>query len=1128
MKKNIQNSVDTNWKSYQAVAQANIQSLKDLEIISYTRFNSSTRLYVGDDILVNNKLARIGSVFIDEVYGHKYSIAYPEMSLGQEEIIFSIEWVQDISILPEDNNIVGFKLEQVDTTELIVDVNGKVSSLKLTPYKTLVTPNNIVGSIDDSYQADFKGTEIVDIESTESGTLLGIGNITPTNNTSTISQYQLVCTNVEGLPIVNGVEQVVESEEIIDNINVTTFTPQITSTNILEVSGTFDRLDYTMNVSTPTEQEIDISKTITQDVGQGNFTQYQMVAREIDGAITVNGVEQVVESVETTNNDIKTVILKDFVEPKSYKYMDWIFCTGLDISTRLPTSSYSTDGLTYNTDEKRNYFSSHLNDNNRLGDITITFHEPQKIKVFEFQSSPYVSNNGTDAFTIEYYNSLGELILSERYENLFSGIVENNLILYRLDRLNPPKYLNIDYPKPQTIFISQIVDTDTLEISVNGTIERLDTTLYINEDIVTTIEDTDSIIDLVQTDLPYTLTQEADQTNFNNYLVSTLGLDRDSTVTVNGRVQTIEIDVAGVCSLETSNDLFDIVRVFDYKTVASENIFSDFIFNTPTTFRTMEDIPLGQQLLLDNLNFASLDSKELISIPNDSLTESISFVDTITISNPTENWIDYKMKSMTNIGDLVVNGLTQVVESVEEVEVINFDILFQNGIDMGSAIDYSLKQIMGHRVTGTAGAPGRYSMNMQEVYDTGCRELKFNVTSGTNGAVYIGRYINGEILDHGNVGNIFYNTSDIDYILNLETKVLSYTVNGGIDSGYDFAPDFTNIPLSEIVIGISAIQSSDGWTQWNITPFTKTVTTFEKVSCDTNELVIIGDCESLDYTTTTLDYLQPEYTVTHQDYSRVEDENGVTHNFDTVSEPRYITKKPIKKIVINNMLQYGSYMAFGGVSFMNGTSKFNNGISNTNNTTIFSSNELTAISTSTYSNGSMYYVGYTLNESASNEYQYWLAQQPNTSQSVTYTFTEEQSLDKMTIIPIPLDTNRGIIKATITSYDIDDNIIGQSVFNTPEISPNTKYEVDLNINNIILPLTMKSFKFPELSVSYHDIDSETTVGPIEKSYDTINISEDKVVFDYNDETKVNTNKIDFEPTNVKEIIVRTKKIKKDI
>jgi hypothetical protein len=75
---------------------------------------------------------------------------------------------------------------------------------------------------------------------------------------------------------------------------------------------------------------------------------------------------------------------------------------------------------------------------------------------------------------------------------------------------------------------------------------------------------------------------------------------------------------------------------------------------------------------------------------------------------------------------------------------------------------------------------------------------------------------------------------------------------------------------------------------------------------------------------------------------------------------------------------------------------------------------------------------------------------------------------------------------------------------------------------------MKSFEFPTLSVAYYDIDNEVTVGPIEKDYDTINISDDKVMFDYNAETKVNTNKIDFNPTGINEIIVSAKKIHKDI
>jgi len=1094
MKKNIQNSIDSNWKSYQAVAQANIQSLEDLEIISYTRFNSSTRLYVGDDILVNNKLARIGTVFVDEVYGHRYSISYPEMSLGHEEIIFTIEWVLDVSILPEDNNIVGFKLEQVDTTELVIDVVGDITSLKVTPYKTLVTPNDIVDDIDNIFQSEFKGTDTIDVESTESGavrnllagevklitnlnfnaewsgtllqgikgetlssdlhpeinlfhsladTLLtqvldagvdaeikfgpfstvgastdsfklsssndgiewleeytvghqtvaeavlhnvnfqsrfvkiesltktDVGNgheytricigglldmsyvdvIKPSNTLAVIEDYQLIGNNVDGIIAVNGVEQIVEST----NDNITTYTLQTVDTDTLNITtdGTFDSINYTTTISTPTEIVTDISKTITQDVQQENWTKYQLKARELDGTVTVNGVEQVVESVDEIIVDTITVDEStDLSSGVSWFIVDGYGGSGTglviqdDYAGDTHTRMYNSCTLHITLPAKA--ILTGTTNMNLTTDWTVNNHAP--VMSPEGQSGLCVLEAGENVL----------FAIRTDGDPLFTGLILKPFESSRIDNILAT----------QTTFTEQLVDTNTLDISVSGTVERIDTTTYINEDIITTIQDTDSITDLTISDFPYTLTQEVDQTNFNNYLISTIGLEDGANVTVNGVTQTIEIDIEGVCSLETSNDLFDIVRTFDYKAVAKENIFSDFIFNSPTTFRTMEDIELGQQLLLDNLNFASLDSKEIVTIKNDSVTETISFIDTTTVTNTTENWLDYKMIATEIVGDLIVNGLTQTVESEEEIEVINFDILFQNGIDMGADINYDTNEIYGYRVDGTSGTPGRYSMNMQDIYDTGCRELKFNVTSGANGAIYIGRFVNGEILDHDNVDNTFYNTGDIDYTLNLETKVLSFVVNGTLDDRFITVPDFTNTPLSEIVIGISAIQSTDGWTQWSVTPFTKTITTFEKVETDTNELLIEGSCESLDYSTSTLNHLQPEYTVTHQDYSRVEDNGIVSHNFVEAAEAVYT----------------------------------------------------------------------------------------------------------------------------------DEN----------------------------LPSTMKSFEFPTLSVSYYDIDDETTVGPIEKEYNTINISEDRVIFDYNDETKANTNKIDFNPTGIKEIVVSTKKIQEDI
>lgn len=1197
MRKNIQSSVVSNWKSYQAVAQSNIQSLEDLEIISYTRFNSSTRLQVGDNILVNGKLAQIGAVFVDEVYGHRYSITYAGMGIGHEEIIFTIEWVEDVSLLPEDNNLTGFRLEQVDTNELVIDMQGEMTSLTVTPYKTLVTPNNILDDIDNIFQSEFKGTDTIDIIGEgPSETITEIETITPNDGISKFTEYQFTGTNISTSTIleynknssdtlsvivgdkvllesldhdfydeestwnegilnhvyeakgdytienigeftfgysdgwidlglletpsnttisINGVEQVVENENISiltksvnntemfisgprrtnqtnmsgtlrdaiiitpdlarglytqpndltdsavytgnikdkfvftsitlnsstsdgandafilygsddgiiwtelinqserffvttvfdtnfkfsylriktltsnddnyghfnigawdisiqEDLSTTTFTSQTVDTNSLAITtdGTFDSLDYSTTISTPTEIVTDITKTITQDAQQENWTKYQLEAKNLDGTITVNGVEQIVESVNTINNDIKKIIMKDFVEPKRYKYLYWTFCIGLDNSTRLSTNSYSTEGVTYNTDEKRHYFASHESQNIRTGDIIITFHEAQKLKLFEFCSTPWYDNNGSDAFTIEYYNSEDTLLKSERYENLFNGLKDDHAICWRLDRSNSPKIIDIEYPEPITTFTEQLVDTNTLELAVSGTVERIDTKTYINEDIITTIQDTDSTIELEISDLPYTLTQEVDQTDFNNYLVSGKGMTNQTVVTVNDLIQTVEFDIEGVSTLETTNDLFDIIRVFDYSVVVDEKTYDDITFTTPTTFTSLNTYETGKNLLLDNLNYSEVSSIE--QVPQFRYENGdADFDSTLTLTQDTEknNWSKYQFSADAVNGDLIINESIQTVDRVEVYD-IDFRYLFENGTSIdGGTINFETTEIFGYRVGGS-GPKGYYSVDMQHLYDLGLRELKFNVTSGTAGAVYIGRLVNGEVLDYANNANIFYSTSDIDYTLNLETKVLSYVVNGGLGAEYTAVPDLTNVALEHIVIGTSAIQASEYWQQWNVIPMSANKTYYTEIECDTNELIISGDAGHVYYNTTETTHLLPTYTVEHKAYSKQTDIDGnVTHSFNTTEE---------------------------------------------------------------------------------------------------YPYTEE-----------------------------------------------------------VLPTTIREFEFPTLAVSYYDIDLETTIGPIDKQYDSINISEENIIFDYNDETKVNTNKISFEPENIKEIIIKSKKIQED-
>lgn len=84
--------------------------------------------------------------------------------------------------------------------------------------------------------------------------------------------------------------------------------------------------------------------------------------------------------------------------------------------------------------------------------------------------------------------------------------------------------------------------------------------------------------------------------------------------------------------------------------------------------------------------------------------------------------------------DKIVNG-----QCMGDVSNVNFEMLFRNGTSIsGGIIDFENSQIYGYRMEG-GGVVGYNSVNMQSIYDLGFREINYTVTSGTCGAVYIGR-----------------------------------------------------------------------------------------------------------------------------------------------------------------------------------------------------------------------------------------------------------------------------------------------------------------------------------------------------------------------------------------------------
>jgi len=137
---------------------------------------------------------------------------------------------------------------------------------------------------------------------------------------------------------------------------------------------------------------------------------------------------------------VSRIVLSNFIEPKTYKWLGWYFYND-DLNNIMPNNRFHVNGLTYDTDTLRHHFSSYNDSykNPRIDEsIEIIFNSPERLNAYGFSASPYVNNNGTDAFKIEIFDENNNLIYVKEHTDLFnSSIIENNRIDYLRGHANP-------------------------------------------------------------------------------------------------------------------------------------------------------------------------------------------------------------------------------------------------------------------------------------------------------------------------------------------------------------------------------------------------------------------------------------------------------------------------------------------------------------------------------------------------------------------------------------------------------------------------------------------------------------------------------------------------------------------
>lgn len=165
-------------------------------------------------------------------------------------------------------------------------------------------------------------------------------------------------------------------------------------------------------------------------------------------------------------------------------------------------------------------------------------------------------------------------------------------------------------------------------------------------------------------------------------------------------------------------------------------------------------------------------------------------------------------KNSSTFNDMFLNGVC----IGQEIPEVTFDLLFRNGNSIGGGqIDFDNKKIMGYRVLGTSPV-GYNSIDMQQVYDMGIRELKIKFdNAGGCGLGYFGQKGN---VDHADYNSTLYNASNVIVHIDLETKIVEVK-GGSIDARWPRVRDMSHLSLDNFVIGAASIQSGTCWQSWD-------------------------------------------------------------------------------------------------------------------------------------------------------------------------------------------------------------------------------------------------------------------------------------------------------------------------
>lgn len=605
MEKHIKSSSTTNWKSYQVVASPiNIQ-LKNLEIISYTTFKSTSILNIGDNLFVNNKLARIKAVKKDFIGLHEYTIAYYDDNLGIEEVINSADWISPTTITLANNYITEFTEGLTDSNSLEINVDGTVNKINLIPYNLL--------------------TENVE----KYGGVISLANSDIINNTAIIlephglnfTKYKMSVTNLatNGYISVNGVTQEVESIETY-NFNYY-ISPTGSDTNDGSRSFPFRTTKNIPNGSKVMLLNGEYREIVNVDSYKSRFNAFDFAGKTDITLIGESKAGVIFYRTKGTTRDHPV-----FFDGNSIKVANITVVRSNGLGT-----SYSGALVSYSP-----YSEFH----------NINFVITDGYSMIYYNSGTWTNRN------IFYACSFNNKTASANYTGYHEIIATSNLDTTLTD--------------VKIIFKEQLTNSLTLNINRGETLTRLDIETHYNDPIYTVIEDTDNIIEIKNTDLPFTLTQQDNQSNFQKFIITAVGLSPDGKILVNGIEQVISNLIKGKATLETSLDKFDLIRAFKCNAILNEKGVTDFVFTESNKFKTTEILEIGNKILFDNINYGVITAITVINATDSepkkyeytfkylsythtkTTTDDINFVYTNEFTDMAANEIPYSFQNNIN------------------------------------------------------------------------------------------------------------------------------------------------------------------------------------------------------------------------------------------------------------------------------------------------------------------------------------------------------------------------------------------------------------------------------------------------------------------------------------------------